>query len=570
MDLLSPSNTALLKKVEKSASLTNQHLLSDVEIVHAKAILLGAENERARLDKQILKLRIALAPHKRIPREILEQIFLALYPGGCNDTAALPTASIDLPWALGQVCSAWRTLSRSMPSLWGCTYIDLSNWDTISDLKRAIELLPKVSLISLKVSESSKSTTLSIIPYLPHLYELDWKFVNVPEEGVWDVLPKHALSQIVSAKFSFPSHQWTSFITESTEMFGTTPRLQNMRLYGNSPNVLLLSDFPWTTITSLTIYTINCSPDHNSWLQPKSLWMGLARRQPFYLPTQLQSFTLDIAQGALPLFLSLNPPWDQLTEFSASSYSELHLKEIMQVLQQCTALTHFVLDVQGSALGGEPVVPQLNGIILSQLQNFHMLSFDKFIFPECKTPALTTLKIDTETEIDVWTIVRHIARSECRMESFSVACYPGFMQFDRLNLDPLGLIKLLASIPHCVYLDIHSTVLPESILSDIASGALLPELQSLFIRTSSLNVFLVMVEHRLKMELGKGQIHLDSADNFRACRRTIRLILRSIAATVAGYQDEIQRELPMDWTRIVNGIQDICATAIRCLIVIVT
>ena len=60
----------------------------------------------AQLDEQIVRFRIAVAPHKKLPEDVLRYIFTL----SCADE---PKASL----VLSQVCSAWRRLASDIPLL---------------------------------------------------------------------------------------------------------------------------------------------------------------------------------------------------------------------------------------------------------------------------------------------------------------------------------------------------------------------------------------------------------------------------------------------------------------------
>src|ERR1700678_1835798 len=115
--------------------LTNAHL-SEHEAKHAKARLQAREYQlyrvteaiknatemnRTQLVEDLSKLttlisryRIALAPHKRLPREMLQHIFHYVFVG-CNDSG--PSLQ-NAPLLLGRICSAWRRTALHMPELW--------------------------------------------------------------------------------------------------------------------------------------------------------------------------------------------------------------------------------------------------------------------------------------------------------------------------------------------------------------------------------------------------------------------------------------------------------------------
>ncbi|KAK7006029.1 hypothetical protein R3P38DRAFT_3041045 [Favolaschia claudopus] len=69
-----------------------------------------------------------MSPMRRIPFDVLEQIFIACLPAHRNCVMSAQEA----PVLLGRVCSSWRTLAFSAPRLWSLLHIALPNPDDSS------------------------------------------------------------------------------------------------------------------------------------------------------------------------------------------------------------------------------------------------------------------------------------------------------------------------------------------------------------------------------------------------------------------------------------------------------
>ncbi|KAK0438029.1 hypothetical protein EV421DRAFT_2037948 [Armillaria borealis] len=90
------------------------------------------QDRRDKLLKDLSSCKALLAPIRRLPRETLLEIF-SLASSDIPDP-------FDFPWSLGQVCSTWRSISRSCPSLWTRIHISESNSDCTTFLKKYISL----------------------------------------------------------------------------------------------------------------------------------------------------------------------------------------------------------------------------------------------------------------------------------------------------------------------------------------------------------------------------------------------------------------------------------------------
>ncbi|PBK64930.1 hypothetical protein ARMSODRAFT_1022648 [Armillaria solidipes] len=86
------------------------------ELRQIELLFLKIRDRRERLLKDLNGCTSLLAPIRRLLRETLLQIFSVL---ASSDTPNL----FDAPWVLGHVCSDWRTISRSCPTLWTNIYI---------------------------------------------------------------------------------------------------------------------------------------------------------------------------------------------------------------------------------------------------------------------------------------------------------------------------------------------------------------------------------------------------------------------------------------------------------------
>ncbi|KAF8198821.1 hypothetical protein K438DRAFT_1583999, partial [Mycena galopus ATCC 62051] len=85
----------------------------DAEISRLKDRLIQLEGERAMLSKHHAKNLTILSPLRRMPPEILGEIFSWALPPFRS-----PLNVQDCPWVLTQVSSRWRAVALSRPSLW--------------------------------------------------------------------------------------------------------------------------------------------------------------------------------------------------------------------------------------------------------------------------------------------------------------------------------------------------------------------------------------------------------------------------------------------------------------------
>ncbi|KAJ7238572.1 hypothetical protein B0H12DRAFT_1137240 [Mycena haematopus] len=120
--------------------LNTNYVPSDSEILEIRAVLLGPENELARIDARLEDMESALAqlkeqrallkrpidahralisPLRRVSEDVLIEIFLSCLPSEHN--ALINTA--EAPLILGRICRHWRSVAYSAPLLWRTIHI---------------------------------------------------------------------------------------------------------------------------------------------------------------------------------------------------------------------------------------------------------------------------------------------------------------------------------------------------------------------------------------------------------------------------------------------------------------
>ncbi|KAK6977597.1 hypothetical protein R3P38DRAFT_3123741 [Favolaschia claudopus] len=98
---------------------TRQLLVLDEEISQLQKSIEKLTEKRKTLSGYIEEHRALISPIRRIPQDVLSEIFFACLPTHRN---CVMTTS-EAPLLLGRVCSSWRTLSLSTPRLWASLHI---------------------------------------------------------------------------------------------------------------------------------------------------------------------------------------------------------------------------------------------------------------------------------------------------------------------------------------------------------------------------------------------------------------------------------------------------------------
>ncbi|KAL0063930.1 hypothetical protein AAF712_009120 [Marasmius tenuissimus] len=117
----------------------------DSEILRVKGILEKLEEEKRALEVQIQQRRSYVSSLRRVSQELWVEIFsicLAEHPsteipyGADRELELNWRRRFEMPFRLSQVCSRWRDVATSTPSLWSTIFLNLH----CGDRKRALEL----------------------------------------------------------------------------------------------------------------------------------------------------------------------------------------------------------------------------------------------------------------------------------------------------------------------------------------------------------------------------------------------------------------------------------------------
>ncbi|KAJ7291411.1 hypothetical protein C8J57DRAFT_1044118, partial [Mycena rebaudengoi] len=88
----------------------------DIQIAALRKILEPLVNERNATADKILRHQRVISVARRVPPEILGEIFLSTLPskGKMSHNASFDSS----PWLVGRICSRWRKIALALPELW--------------------------------------------------------------------------------------------------------------------------------------------------------------------------------------------------------------------------------------------------------------------------------------------------------------------------------------------------------------------------------------------------------------------------------------------------------------------
>ena len=108
-----------------------------VQVEHLKRRLADMEHRQAHTKDVLTKLHATLAPIKRLPPELLSEIFeYCLEAGGPRMLLSYSARSREAPLLLGRVCRSWRAIAHATPRLWRDIFVNVCDGRYSNELRR--------------------------------------------------------------------------------------------------------------------------------------------------------------------------------------------------------------------------------------------------------------------------------------------------------------------------------------------------------------------------------------------------------------------------------------------------
>ncbi|KAJ7585051.1 hypothetical protein C8J56DRAFT_829311 [Mycena floridula] len=262
--------------------LISNHSFPDVEAVAHDEIQL-LESRVVDVDKSIsvllqmrdeiiqhsIALRKAIvAPIRKLPNEILEKIFSQAH---CTPAQWSSFDMSSIPWVVGQVCSRWRDIASSCPSLWSTFKWRLSDQRTWN--KERSWVPGRIMQECLRRSSNSP-LTLTLRPSGGSLRDVEprhirlqvlmaifahcerWKYLNIVGT-LLDELPVDMITSVIGRLPQLEGLVW-AWPTEAatpSNLFAVAPRLCDLEIhFPFNARLFDESSFPWPQLQTLRLH----------------------------------------------------------------------------------------------------------------------------------------------------------------------------------------------------------------------------------------------------------------------------------------------------------------------------
>ncbi|KAJ7133408.1 hypothetical protein C8R44DRAFT_772366 [Mycena epipterygia] len=161
----------------------------DTQIDELQAVLDQLKANRRSLKEEIDDHRALSSPMRRLPRDVLQEIFISCLPTKHNAVVHPREA----PMLLGRVCSYWRNVAHTTPRIWSSIHVLSPPTETPPDIVSAFQDLVEAWLersgscpLSISFLEVWNSAKTSII--LPHLLKVSHRIQHLELSA--QILPK--------------------------------------------------------------------------------------------------------------------------------------------------------------------------------------------------------------------------------------------------------------------------------------------------------------------------------------------------------------------------------------------
>ncbi|KAG6816802.1 hypothetical protein H0H87_002771 [Tephrocybe sp. NHM501043] len=418
----------------------------DSEIVRVQATLKQLMEQRKEYVQRISKLKAAVAPHKKLPSEILSKIFklcspsplcISAKPSHSKHDVDNPSSIFSLPMA---VCSRWRQIATSSRELWDNVRIvyppcktTVESWTT--------KIEETTSMARTVISRGTRSLFIRVDTPPVALG------VSLPEES--EPLRKLIIpfsQQLTHIQLMSSMSHLSSFLQSSSPLF---PALESLTFCGRDGITL---------------------PFHLPTTSPEFI---MFKQSPNLKVFKLDLMYLDFVDSLSPDTLYL--PWAQLTELSFTN-TWIYVETAHSIISRCTSLVTcwFCILFNESA---QIVSSSLPMIVHRRLQSLTISStsgspnvtacfLQSLMLPSLNSFAITDRHVDDS--LPAFTSL--ITRSKTALHRFSASQ----AQISASILNPL--LELTEDLEDLV---IPRATISISMLERMAQGVVLPKLTTM-------------------------------------------------------------------------------------------
>jgi len=359
--------------IEMRCVLQNHLAFIDIEITRAQSLSNDVMTQRNKCVLRIQEIDHAIAPHKRLPAEILVTIF-----SHCISGVRLPrsTKGGD-PWHIGSVYSRWRHIAFNTKSLWNSLAIHEPSSDgDLDTLGQTLSVLRILEFAKQILPLGTRNLEILITQQIENPVGVDFLGnILLPYVTQFERLLLTCCPTLLIPFISSPPPLFLALEELFIQSFGAKDRY--IEPYNRSDAIFhVFSNAP---------HLRKCT---HHFMDQK------IRLHKFYIP------------------------WGQLTQLAITL--NIKITDISLFLSQCTSLEKCRLRLE-SALTGRPVTMSRNVLIMPHLRSLHIGMHPIYplsgVINMLVLPSLVTLSLGGRIVFD--DLARLVVRSKCNLKAFT-------------------------------------------------------------------------------------------------------------------------------------------------------
>ena len=372
----------------------------DDEIHRLRASLASLEGYRTDLHEHLMLRRAVLSPIRRLPAEILGEIFL-FAAEGCSMIWPRPNGTKadedSMPWLLGKICSFWRSVALSLPKLWAEIHLTVKFCPSEHETGSLRRLNAMQDFLQACLARSGTELL---------TFSLD---ARGPRENILPVLLALVAHSERWQHVSLDIEQFSSYHTAFAPARNRVCGLRSLHVGTTS-----MEDTPATDLLDAFENT--------------------------------PSLTKVSISGIVHPFHTLRIPWARVTHFTSKS-STFREGEFTQIMRQTTNLVSFSSE-------GERIleVASSQPILLPHLEKLSVVNKGSYISKTCQfltAPNLRELHVHAITPFVAEQTLAMLARSRCTPTHLT---FRSSLDVDALWEENLALVWTLNELSSLTYL----------------------------------------------------------------------------------------------------------------------
>ncbi|KAK7001498.1 hypothetical protein R3P38DRAFT_2558913 [Favolaschia claudopus] len=230
----------------------------EMELFQLEAQIQELSAQRDRLKSYIDSHKALISQPRRLPQDIVAEIFLDCLPTAHN---AVMDAS-EAPLLLRRICSRWRSIALALPKLWASLHISVGFLTTDLRTNAVMEWLRRAAPLPLYISaqyDRSGFVAHSILPFIHH-FSSRWAALHLYDTPATDVFFLAAVRdapQLADIRIDFRSDQYIDH-NHANNLFAArmfAAKLpQKITIALSEPRLFVpVAPFTWDHITDLTL-----------------------------------------------------------------------------------------------------------------------------------------------------------------------------------------------------------------------------------------------------------------------------------------------------------------------------